>query len=151
MRVIEEDEWNRMSTDDRDAAEKGTLFHHHGLFGVEAARFLVTQLEAGEVDGIAYIDDDTECGCILGTLAKTPGQEVSPDPIEETENFINWVEAVVHADDEVTTLDSSRTGLSIAETLAFRISRGNTPENNWTCRAIRDWTNEWIEQQAVPA
>jgi hypothetical protein len=153
MQVHTVESWQKLSTEEKLAVEKRTLFAHLNSFGLEPARVLLASVEVGAIDGSQYMNENDGCGCILGTLAKGRGDTTESIAYKlDSDQFFEdeGVEVVSHGvfDLEMDGSDwgdNGEAGYTAAEVLAVRLRPGDTPENNEQAKLIADWTREWIE------
>lgn len=137
------EEWDSFTTEKRHEIEKIQLFDHLAEAGIEATEFFLKQVEKGQIEGHDYWDDESDCGCVLGTLMF--GKEGESAALScDTED---WESAKYYA--PLSKWQEPDTGLSVVEILAYNLSPGDTPENNENARLLRDWTKEWLDSQRV--
>lgn len=148
--------WQKLSTEEKHEVEKRTLHAHLDRFGMEPAKVLLADVEAGRIDGSSYMNEGTGCGCILGTLAKGTGtyetlREIQWSLDNEAYFCDEGVEVVSYdvfeVEDGGDHLGDDDPGYTAAEVLAVRLRPGDSPENSDEARLIRDWTKEWIDAQ----
>ncbi len=156
--TITPEQWLALSIEERHEIERNTLFSHLEKAGKEAAQSLVDRLEAGQVDGNHYWDEDTACGCVLGTLFRDKVDLDDDDNYlyELIEDYLD-VEAVWENVSKFDRIDfrnplyndareaGFNSSLDPIEGLAYNVRPGATPENNENAKLIHQWTKEWID------
>lgn len=140
------EEWAALTEVERHEVEKQQLWRHLEEAGLPAAEGFLTRLNEGGVDGRWYWNDaeenpyGKECGCVLGTLAYyqrgagDAGGETDTDDWDSSQFIVETYELGT---------------VTVVEVLAYNIKAGETPENNQNARLLRDWTQEWIENQRI--
>lgn len=136
-------EWDSFTPEARHEIEKIQLFDHLAEAGVKAAEFFLEQVEDGKIEGKDYWDDESDCGCVLGTLMFGKEDKLAAMQ-KDTED---WESSKYYA--PLSGWQEPETGLSVVEILAYNLSPGDTPENNENARLLRDWTKEWLDSQRV--
>lgn len=139
------EEWKALSIETRHAVEKKQLFDHLEEVGPDVVFKFLERVNEGKIYGNDYWDEDSECGCVLGTLKYYASQEDADEAmITGTDN---WGSSWAFSSPFEGALEDP--SLSVVEVLAYNLRPGDTPENNENARLLRDWTQEWLDNHRV--
>ncbi len=148
---ISPEEWQALSEEERHDVERDTLFRHLAAAGEKAARTLRERLVAGTVDGSYYFNEDSGCGCILGTLVMDAVEDPTFDRVYDRAKALRGDDTPRFAPDFGDAYDGYHFvgNYDVVEALAMNVEAGDTPETSANVRLLVGWVDEWLAARAT--